>query len=169
MAPPTESTRETSLRKKVRLTLIAVGRVTEPFIRDGCAIYSERVLRYADLRVIVVPEERISGTAKKEYILRQEGQRIREKLSPAGVSVALDEQGKFLSSKAFALFLEKYGGKEIVFILGGPYGLDEPLKKAADFCLSLSPMTLVHGMARMFLLEQIYRAFTLLRGEPYHK
>jgi len=153
----------------VRLTLIAVGRVTEPFIRDGCAIYSERILRYADLRLIVVPEERISGTGKREYIIRQEGQRIREKLSPAVVTVALDEKGKCLSSKAFAFFLEKYGRKKIVFILGGPYGLDDTLKKEADFCLSLSPMTLVHGMARMFLLEQIYRAFTLLRGEPYHK
>ena len=73
------------------------------------------------------------------------------------------------ASEAFALFLEKYGKKEIVFILGGPYGLDNTVKKSADFCLSLSPMTLVHGMARMFLLEQIYRACTLLRGEPYHK
>ena len=153
----------------MHLTLIAVGRVLEPFIRDGCAVYGERIRRYTDLRLIVVPEERIPGKGKREYIIRQEGQRIREKLSPAVFTVVLDEKGKFLSSEAFALFLEKYGRKEIVFILGGPYGLDDTLKKAADFSLSLSSMTLVHGMARMFLLEQIYRAFTLLRGEPYHK
>jgi 23S rRNA (pseudouridine1915-N3)-methyltransferase len=153
----------------LHLTLIAVGRVTEPFIREGCALYSERIRRYADLRLIVVPEERIPAKGKREYIIRQEGQRIREKLSPALFTVVLDERGKFLSSEAFALFLEKYRRKEMAFILGGPYGLDDTLKKAADFCLSLSPMTLVHSMARMFLLEQIYRAFTLLRGEPYHK
>ena len=153
----------------MHLTLIAVGRVTELFIQDGCTVYGERIRRYADLRLIVVPEERIHPKGKREYIIRQEGQRIREKLSPAVFTVVLDEKGTFLSSEAFALFLEKYRRKEIVFILGGPYGLDPALKKAADFCLSLSPMTLVHGMARMFLLEQIYRAFTLLRGEPYHK
>lgn len=153
----------------MHLTLISVGRATEPFIRDGCTVYSDRIRRYADLQWVVVPEERIRGKGKREYIIRQEGQRIREKLSPAGLIVVLDEKGKFFSSEAFALFLEKYHMKKIVFVLGGPYGLDPALKKAADFCLSLSPMTLAHGMARMFLLEQIYRACTLLRGEPYHK
>ncbi|MDH4266214.1 MAG: 23S rRNA (pseudouridine(1915)-N(3))-methyltransferase RlmH, partial [Deltaproteobacteria bacterium] len=141
----------------------------EPFIRDGCAVYVERILRYADLQLIVVPEERIPGKGKREYIIHQEGLRIREKISSAGFMVVLDERGKFLSSETFALFLEKNSSKKISFILGGPYGLDDSLKKEADFRLALSPMTLVHSMARLFLLEQIYRAFTLLRGEPYHK
>ena len=153
----------------MHLTLIAVGRIKEPFIRDGCAVYVERILRYADLQLIVVPEERIPGKGKREYIIHQEGLRIREKISSAGFMVVLDERGKFLSSETFALFLEKNSSKKISFILGGPYGLDDSLKKEADFRLALSPMTLVHSMARMFLLEQIYRAFTLLRGEPYHK
>ena len=153
----------------MHLTLIAVGRITEPYIRDGCAAYVERIRRYAELRLIVVPEERTPGKGKREYILRQEGQRIRGKLSRALFTVVLDERGKCFSSEAFALFLEKFAGKDMAFVLGGPYGLDEPLKKEADFILSLSPMTLVHTMARMLLLEQIYRAFTLLRGEPYHK
>lgn len=151
------------------LTLIAVGRITEPFIRDGCAVYAERIRRYTDLRLIVVPEERTPGKGKKEYILHQEGQRIRGKISPAVSTVMLDAKGQSFSSEAFALFLEKFQRKNLTFILGGPYGLDETLKKEADFILSLSPMTLVHTMARMLLLEQIYRAFTLLRGEPYHK
>jgi 23S rRNA (pseudouridine1915-N3)-methyltransferase len=153
----------------LHLTLIAVGRIKEPFIRDGCAVYVERILRYADLQLIVVPEERIPGKGKREYIIHQEGLRIREKISSAGFMVVLDERGKFLSSETFALFLEKNSSKKISFILGGPYGLDDSLKKEADFRLALSPMTLVHSMARLFLLEQIYRAFTLLRGEPYHK
>lgn len=153
----------------MRLTLISVGRITEPFIRDGCAVYAERIRRYADFRLVVVPEERIAGKGKKEYIIRKEGQRIQGKISPAVFTVALDERGKFLSSEGFARFLEKNSLKEIAFILGGPYGLDEKLKEEAGFCLSLSPMTLAHGMARLVLLEQIYRAFTLLRGEPYHK
>ncbi len=151
------------------LTLIAVGRITEPFIRDGCATYLERIRRYTELRLIVVPEERTPGKGKREYILYQEGQRIRQKLSPTAFTVTLDEKGKCFSSEAFSHFLEKSLRKDMVFILGGPYGLDEILKKDADFILSLSPMTMVHTMARMLLLEQIYRAFTLLRGEPYHK
>ena len=153
----------------MHLTLIAVGRITEPFIRDGCAIYLERIRRYTELRWIVVPEERTPGKGKREYILHQEGQRIRQKLSPAVFTVVLDERGKCFSSEAFALFMEKFLRKDMAFVLGGPYGLDETLKQEADFILSLSPMTLVHPMARMLLLEQIYRAFTLLRGEPYHK
>jgi len=153
----------------LRLTLISVGRITEPFIRDGCAVYAERIRRYADFRLVVVPEVRITGKGKKEYIIRMEGQRIQGKISPAVFTVALDERGKFLSSEGFARFLETNSLKEIAFILGGPYGLDEKLKEEAEFRLSLSPMTLAHGMARLLLLEQIYRAFTLLRGEPYHK
>jgi 23S rRNA (pseudouridine1915-N3)-methyltransferase len=131
--------------------------------------YAERIRRYAELRLIVVPEERISGKGKREYILRQEGQRIRGKLSRSFFSVVLDEKGKCFSSEAFALFLERFIGKDLAFVLGGPYGLDDTLKQEANFILSLSPMTLVHTMARMLLLEQIYRAYTLLRGEPYHK
>ncbi|MBM4333284.1 MAG: 23S rRNA (pseudouridine(1915)-N(3))-methyltransferase RlmH [Deltaproteobacteria bacterium] len=157
------------MREKLRLTLISVGRITEPFIRDGCAVYAERIRRYADFRLVVVPEVRITGKGKKEYIIRMEGQRIQGKISPAVFTVALDERGKFLSSEGFARFLETNSLKEIAFILGGPYGLDEKLKEEAEFRLSLSPMTLAHGMARLLLLEQIYRAFTLLRGEPYHK
>ena len=158
--------------KKWPLTLIFVGRTSDHFIREGCALYEERIGRYADLGLILVPEERISSRGKIEYILRREGQRIREKLRPDAFTVALDEKGESLSSEAFARSLDKWsnsGLKEIVFILGGPYGLEEALKKETDFSLSLSPMTLAHGMAKMLLGEQIYRAFTLLRGEPYHK
>jgi 23S rRNA (pseudouridine1915-N3)-methyltransferase len=135
-------------------------------------MYEERVRRYAELRLVPIPEERIAPKGKKEYILRQEGRRIRENLPPEAFTVALDEKGKPLTSEAFSRNLELWGqsgSREIVFILGGPYGLEESLKEKADFRLSFSTMTLTHGMARMLLLEQVYRAFSLLRGEPYHK
>jgi 23S rRNA (pseudouridine1915-N3)-methyltransferase len=156
----------------MRLILVSVGKVSEPFIREACAVYAERIRRYADLNLIVVPEEKIPSQGKREYIVRQEGRRIREKLSRDVFIVLADERGKFLSSEAFARTLEKWsnsGLKEVAFILGGPYGLDEALREKANFCLSLSSMTLPHGLARILLLEQIYRALTLLRGEPYHK
>ena len=158
--------------KKIRLTLIFVGRSTDRHLREGCQVYEERIRRYADLNPVPVPEERVRSKGKIDYILQQEGRRIREKLPPGAFTVALDERGKQLSSEAFARSLEKWSSSssgEIAFILGGPYGLEEAVKKEADCSLSLSPMTLTHGMARMLLCEQIYRAFTLLGGEPYHK
>jgi len=158
--------------KKFPLTLIFVGRAADSYIREGCQVYEERIRHYADLDLVWVPEERVSPKGRIPYILQQEGRRIRDRLPPGAFTVALDQKGKLLSSEAFARFLEKWGSsgsREIVFILGGPYGLEESLKREAHFNLSLSPMTLAHGMARMLLLEQIYRVFTLLRGEPYHK
>jgi 23S rRNA (pseudouridine1915-N3)-methyltransferase len=158
--------------KKFRLALIFVGRTSDRFMREGWELYEGRIRRYADLNSVEVPEERVPYRGRKDYILKQEGRRIREKLPDHAFVVALDERGKSLSSEGFALALEKWsnsGGREIAFLLGGPYGLEEGLKDGADFRLSLSPMTLVHGMARMLLGEQIYRAFTLMRGEPYHK
>ena len=156
----------------MRLTLVSVGKVSEPFIRESCAAYAGRIRRYAAFNLIVVPEEKIPSRGKKEYILQQEGRRIQEKLGPGVFTVVVDERGKSLSSEAFARSLETWsssGLKEVAFILGGPYGLDDSLKEKADFRLSLSSMTLTHGLAKMLLLEQIYRAFTILRGEPYHK
>lgn len=156
----------------MRLTLVSVGRIAEPFIQEGCTFYAQRICRYAEFHPVVVREERVSSRGKEGYILRQEGRRIREKLGPGAFAVALDERGRLLSSPDFSRSLERWsqsGVKGIAFLLGGPYGLDPKLTEEADFCLSLSPMTLTHGLARLLLLEQIYRAFTLLKGEPYHK
>jgi 23S rRNA (pseudouridine1915-N3)-methyltransferase len=156
----------------VRLTLISVGKNAESFVRDACEDYAARIRRYVNLALIVVPEERIAASGKKEFILRQEGRRIREKIPLAAVRVILDEKGRKFTSEEFARQIEKWnasGLREVVFILGGAYGLEGDLKQNADFLLSLSSMTLTHGMARMVLLEQVYRAFTLIRKEPYHK
>ncbi len=157
--------------RKFRLALIFVGRTSDPFLRQGCELYRDRIRRYAEFDLIPVSEERVLYKGKRDYILLQEARRIRERLWPAAFVIALDEKGKSLSSADFARSLEKWSeaGREMAFVMGGPYGLDEDLKREADFLLSLSTMTLAHGLARMVLLEQIYRAFTLLRGEPYHK
>jgi len=135
-------------------------------------MYEQRIGRYAELRLVPIPGERIAAPGRIEYILQQEGRRIRENLPPEAFTVALDEKGKPLTSQAFARSLDLWslsGSREIAFLLGGPYGLEESLKEKADFRLSFSTMTLAHGLARMLLMEQVYRAFSLLRGEPYHK
>ncbi len=156
----------------MRITLLTVGRLHEPFLRQGCQIYEQRIGHYANFRSLIIPEEKIKEEGKKESILRKEGQRIKEKLPPGAYKVILDEKGKLFTSEGLASFLDKFyraQGKEIVFILGGPLGLAEELKKEGDLLLSLSSLTLTHGLARILLLEQIYRAFSILRGEPYHK
>jgi 23S rRNA (pseudouridine1915-N3)-methyltransferase len=156
----------------LRLTLISVGKNAEPFVRDACADYAARIRRYADLVLTVVPEERVAAAGKKDFILREEGRRIREKIPPSALRIALDERGRNFTSEAFSRLLEGWmttGVRGAAFLLGGAYGLDEALKEEADVRLSLSPLTLTHGMARMILLEQLYRAFTLIRKEPYHK
>jgi 23S rRNA (pseudouridine1915-N3)-methyltransferase len=156
----------------LRITLISVGRVAEPFIRDACALYGEKIARYAEFHRIVIREERISAAGKKDYILQQEGRRIQAKIQPGAWIVTLDERGTALTSPGFAQRLEQWsqiGRKELLFVIGGPYGLEKRLREKADFCLSLSNLTLAHGLAQVLLLEQIYRAFTILRGEPYHK
>jgi len=110
--------RRRSLRGALRLTLIAVGRVAEPFIREACDHYAERILRYGRFSLTVVPEERVSSAGRKAYILRREGEKIRTRLSGDAVVVALDERGQALTSAAFARSLEKWshgGSKEVAF------------------------------------------------------
>jgi 23S rRNA (pseudouridine1915-N3)-methyltransferase len=156
----------------LRLTLISVGKNAEPFVREGGEEYAARIRRYAELSLTVVPEERLAAAGKIEFILRQEGRRIREKIPPAALRVVLDERGRSFTSTGFSGLFAKWMGsgiREVVFIVGGAYGLEETLKREADIRFSLSSLTLTHGMARLFLLEQIYRAFTLIRKEPYHK
>ena len=156
----------------MRLTLISVGRIAESFIEEACNYYGDKIARFATLRQVVVPEERVKAAGREAYILRQESARLRGKVPSGSFRIVLDEKGRLLSSRSFASSFEKWGQtglKEMTFIVGGPYGLNEEIKAEADFRLSLSPLTLTHAMARMVLLEQIYRAFTILRGEPYHK
>jgi 23S rRNA (pseudouridine1915-N3)-methyltransferase len=155
----------------VQLTIIAVGKVGEPFLEEGFDRYAQRIRRYVSLNLVWVPEERIAEKRHKEYIRQKEDQRIRRKIPPQAMIIGLDERGKSFSSEELAQTMGKWmesGRSHIAFLIGGPFGLSETLKKEA-YLLSLSPLTLTHGMARLFLLEQIYRVFTIIRGEPYHK
>lgn len=155
----------------MRLTLISVGKSTEAFVQQACDLYAQRIRRYLALHLVTVPEERVSS-GKREHILRQEARRLREKIPSGDFLIALAEEGKFFGSRDFAGAMAGWsssGNKGITFLVGGPYGLEESLKAEADLRLSLSPMTLPHGLAKVILLEQIYRGLTILKGEPYHK
>jgi 23S rRNA (pseudouridine1915-N3)-methyltransferase len=156
----------------VILTILSVGKTSEPFLEEGVRYYSKKIQRFSPLEMLIVPEERISAKGRIEWIRKKEESRIRERIPTGSWIVGLDERGKALASRGLAALLERRmeaGCKRAVFIIGGPYGLSEGFRQDVHFLLSLSSMTLTHGMAKLFLLEQIYRAFTLLRGEPYHK
>ncbi len=156
----------------MHLTILSVGKTAEPFIKDGIREYIRRIRRYAALEMVAIPEERIAAKGKKHYILEKEGQRLRGKLTGGSLVIGLDEKGNRFTSEELARRLGNWletGKKRIVFVIGGPYGLSEKLKEETHLLISLSPMTLTHGMTQLLLLEQIYRAFTVLRGEAYHK
>jgi 23S rRNA (pseudouridine1915-N3)-methyltransferase len=156
----------------VKLRLICVGKVSEHYLREGVDDFSARITHYLPLLINELKEEKGGGKKCDPRPLRErEGERILEKIPGSAFTVVLDERGGTLTSEGVAALLERHmlqGTPEMTLVIGGPYGLSDAVRRRADLLLSLSPMTFTHQMARLFLLEQIYRGLTILRGEPYH-
>jgi 23S rRNA (pseudouridine1915-N3)-methyltransferase len=156
----------------MKITIVCIGKLSLDFLRAGADEYSTRVKRYAALKVIELKEEK--GGAKNSdsaYMRERESQRLLERIPEGAYCVVLDERGKEQGSVEFATALERrmlHGNSEWCFVIGGAYGVNDTLRRRADSVLSLSRMTWTHQMARMLLLEQLYRAFTIIRKEPYH-
>ena len=155
--------------------LICVGKLKEKFYQEACAEYIKRLSAYCRLTVTELPEEKLPAAPSQAQIqqaLAREAQAIRAKL-PSGASVvALCVEGKERSSEDFARLLADWaqgGRKHLVFLIGGSCGLDEGLKQEAWLRLSMSPMTFPHHLARVMVLEQLYRAFKISEGSSYHK
>jgi 23S rRNA (pseudouridine1915-N3)-methyltransferase len=152
----------------MKLRIIWLGKTREPWIKGGIDEYAARIKRYLPLAVDELKDEK---DATLEEGRRREGERLLKQLSPNAVLVALDERGHQLDSVAFADFIGKHrdsGTAELVFAIGGSYGFSDEVRKRAAKVLALSAMTFTHQMVRPFLLEQIYRACTILNNEPYH-
>lgn len=152
------------------ITLIAVGKTATGYVREGIEEYLKRLKHYITFTMETVPDVR-GGKLSEEQQKRLEGERILSLLRTADRVVLLDERGSEYTSEKFAERLQKdmaSGLKRLVFIIGGPYGFSPEIYGRADGKLSLSKMTLNHEMVRMFFVEQVYRAMTILRGEPYH-
>jgi len=147
------------------ITLICVGRLKEKHYAEACAEYLKRLGRWVRFEVI---EFRECLDNNSEVAKEREGRQILERIARIGRGcvIALDMRGDKMSSEAFADYLKK---EDIIFVIGGPNGLSKDVLEAADFVLSLSDMTLPHQLARVFLLEQVYRGYSINRGEPYHK
>ena len=152
----------------MKLRVLWLGKTRDPWIKNGVAEYATRVGRYLPLSVDELKDEK---DATQEEGRRREGERLLKQLSSQAVLVVLDERGQQMTSVQFADFIGKQrdsGTAELVFAVGGAYGFSDDVRNRASKVLALSAMTFTHQMVRPFLLEQIYRAFTILNNEPYH-
>ncbi|MGI6584987.1 MAG: 23S rRNA (pseudouridine(1915)-N(3))-methyltransferase RlmH [Lutisporaceae bacterium] len=159
----------------MNISIIAVGKLKERYFKEAVEEYSTRLSKYCKLDISEVPDEKAPenlSTAQELAVIRKEGQGILKHIKEDTYAIALAIQGKQLSSEAFAGFISDLGIKgrsNIAFIIGGSLGLSDEVLKRADFKLSFSPMTFPHQLMRVILLEQIYRGFRIIKGEPYHK
>jgi 23S rRNA (pseudouridine1915-N3)-methyltransferase len=152
----------------MKLRIIWLGKTRDPWIKQGVVEYSGRIGRYLPLTIDELKDEK---DATLEEGRRREGERLLKQLSPNAVLVALDERGQQMDSVKFAEFIGKHRDSsttELVFAIGGSYGFSDEVRSRAAKVLALSSMTFTHQMVRPFLLEQIYRACTILNNEPYH-
>lgn len=155
--------------------LICVGKLKERFYQEACAEYAKRLSAYCKLQIVELPEERLPkdpSPAQIQAALAREAAAIRGKLPPSASLVALCVEGRMRSSEELAGLLRTWtqnSAKHLVFLIGGSHGLDEGLKAEAWVKLSMSPMTFPHHLARVMLLEQIYRAYQINAGGRYHK
>jgi len=159
----------------LKIDLITVGKLKEKFYIDACQEYCKRLSRDCELKVWELEECRLSQNPSRAEInagLEKEAEAVKKKLPKGAFVIAMCVEGKLISSPQLAHMVEKCaaeGRSSIAFLVGSSYGMSEELKKTADFRLSMSPMTFPHHLARVMLLEQIYRAFKINGGSDYHK
>ncbi len=156
----------------VKLNFLWVGRTRDPCLRELEDRYLRRVRRFYPVDRAHVPEARKADPRQLAAQLEREARRLEQKIDPRGYLVCLDDEGEQVTSRQFAGWLEEMmlrGVSEFVFVIGGPWGVAQRIRERAGRLLSLSRMTLPHELARIVLLEQIYRAATLIKGVPYHR
>lgn len=159
----------------MKITLITVGKIKEKYLRDAIAEYSKRLSRYCKLEIIEVADEKTPDQASEtveENIRAKEGERILKYIKDDMYVITLEIGGKMLSSEEFAGKIESLGvqGKSsIAFVIGGSIGLGKEVLRRSDYALSFSKMTFPHQLMRVILLEQAYRGYRIINGEPYHK
>lgn len=159
----------------MKIILITVGKIKEKYLRDAISEYGKRLSRYCKLEIVEVADEKTPDKASEamdENIRAKEGERILKYIRDDMYVITLEIGGKMLSSEEFARKIETLGvqGKSsIAFVIGGSIGLGKEVLKRSDYALSFSKMTFPHQLMRVILLEQVYRAYRIINGEPYHK
>jgi len=155
----------------MKITLLVVGKTEDKYLIDGIEKYTNRLKHYIGFNMMVIPELKNTKNLTEAQQKSKESELILKQVSNADSVILLDENGKNYTSVLFANYLNKQmigSVQHLVFIIGGPYGFDEQIYKRASGSISLSAMTFSHQMVRLFFAEQLYRAFTILKGEPYH-
>ena len=155
----------------MKISFLLTGKTESLSLIKEMEIYEERIRRYSDYSRIEIPELKKVASLSKEEIKQREGEIILKHIKQQDQVVLLDVAARCQTSEEFASFIEKrgvYGARNLVFVVGGAYGSSEEVYSRADYKISLSPMTFSHQLARLLFLEQLYRAFTIIRGEPYH-
>lgn len=155
----------------MKIIFLFTGKTDNGWIKDGFEQYMGRLRHYADIELVELPAPKNAAKLEPAEMSRAEGELQLAKIADADRLVLLDERGKEFSSVELASWMEKQqlaGYKRLVFLIGGPFGFSEAVYKRADAQLSLSRLTFSHQMVRTILAEQVYRAFTILRGEKYH-
>lgn len=155
----------------MKITLIAVGKTEDKYLIEGIDKYLSRLKHYINFNMIVIPELKNTKNLTEAQQKSREAELILKQLNNVDIVVLLDENGKKYSSVAFAQYLNKQmigSVQHLVFVIGGPYGFHESIYHRSNSSTSLSEMTFSHQMVRLFFIEQLYRAFTILKNEPYH-
>ena len=155
----------------MKITFLTVGKTDEAWLKEGIAKYTIRLKHYTRLTVVEMDEVKNARSLTQEQQKVKEGELILKKIMPLDHVILLDENGTQLSSQQFAAYIDKkaLGSVDhLVFVAGGPFGFSRNVYERANDRLSLSAMTFSHQMVRLFFVEQLYRAFTILKGEPYH-
>jgi rRNA large subunit m3Psi methyltransferase rlmH len=159
----------------MKIKIVTVGKLKEKYLKDGIAEYSKRLSRFANLEMIELADEKTPDRAsdsENQKILELEGTRILSKIGDRDFVIVLAIEGKTLSSEQFSKQLEQApinGFSTLTFVIGGSLGLSPQVKKRANLSISFGRLTLPHQLMRLVLVEQIYRAFTIQQGSPYHK
>ncbi len=148
-----------------------IGKTAFPYLKEGMAVYEKRLGHYLPFESVILPDVKNAGKMKTEQLKKEEAKIVLSKVKSEDYLVLLDEKGRQYSSVEFAQFLEKRlqaSHRRLIFLVGGAFGFAPELYERAQAKLSLSKMTFSHQMVRLFFLEQVYRAMTILRGEKYH-
>ncbi len=156
----------------MKIKIIALGKIKEKFLKEGIDEFLKRLTPYASVSVLELNPIEIKDENLKEKILEDEGEKILSNIKPRDYVITLEIEGKQLSSEGFAdkiNTLTNNGIQEIVFVIGSSCGIGKNVSARANFKLSMSKMTFLHQFARLLLIEQIYRAFKIIKGETYHK
>ncbi|KGE13294.1 23S rRNA (pseudouridine(1915)-N(3))-methyltransferase RlmH [Sphingobacterium deserti] len=155
----------------MKISLLCIGKTDDSYIQQAIDTYLKRLTHYITFTISVIPDVKNAKNLTQEQQKTKEGELILKQISNADFVMLLDEKGKEFRSVEFSRFFEKKmvdSVNHLIFVIGGPYGFSTEVYSRANQQLSLSKMTFSHQMVRLFFVEQVYRAFTIMRGEPYH-